>query len=98
MASAMASYLCFALPLIWDSRSCPGADRWREAGLSSNICCSNVSVASPEDNPLTTERLRHNSSSTLQIKRILLGNIGVLALGAALALGASPAAAKSKHR
>ena len=49
---------------------------------------------------LNTDRARHRSASSHQIKRALLGNVGVLALGMALALGSPPAAAKSKvkHR
>jgi hypothetical protein len=47
---------------------------------------------------VNTERARQSSTSTLRIKHKLLGNVCVVALGLALAVGLSPAEAKSNAK
>jgi len=66
--------------------------------VSTKIYCSNLSWASPEVQQLNSEPARRGSASNRHIKRILLGNVCVLALGLAMAMGSSPAAAKYTHK
>jgi lipoprotein-anchoring transpeptidase ErfK/SrfK len=51
-------------------------------------------LISPGGQHLHTERVRHGLAASPRLKRILLGNVGTLALGFALATSGTPAAAQ----
>lgn len=61
--------------------------------MSAKISVSGVSLASPEGSHLNTEHARLGSASVRRLKHILLGNVCVLALGLAMTMGPTPAAA-----
>ena len=68
--------------------------------MSSKKYPSNLWSASAEGKQLNSERRRQGSASFQRTKRILLGNVCVVAIGAALAMTSAPASAKAtaKHR
>jgi hypothetical protein len=63
--------------------------------VSTKIC---FAIESSEDPQLNTQHARRSSASSRHIKRVLLGNVCVLAVGMALAVNPAAAKSQAKHK